>query len=488
MKRIITALVAVAIFITTAKAQLHDAQWVISSNVSVLDFRNDTLVNYPIHKWMNIFITSANICDEQGNLLYYTNGIFIADKNGDTVQNGYNISPCSYTQSWDNPGLNIYQAALFLPQPGNSRYYHLFHFSNDALGNSRPGTLYYSVIDKEANFGLGEVTRKNVVFNRGRFRGGGMTACKHANGRDYWIVIGGSDNNSFYKFLLTPDTLLGPFVQSIGPIYALPYDLGHGSFSCDGHKFATVADEGEVVVLDFDRCSGEFSNPVLIHNNVSTQPDITPISGGGGLAFSPNGRFLYVTSRLALNQYDLQAANIQDSVQIYKADSNDYAQMDIIQLAPNGKLFASCWAGGFYFFHTVERPDEKGDSCRFIDTGFVSLTINSSNLPNMINYKLGPLAGSGCDTIATVIAKGEPDNPVRVQPNPANKYFYTEMPLQGNYVFELINQAGQLIDKKETRQVDIFNTENLPNGVYYLKVSDRNNPMLISSQQVVIQH
>ncbi|MCX6199710.1 MAG: hypothetical protein NTY88_10905, partial [Bacteroidetes bacterium] len=70
------------------KAQLHDAQWVLSSNVSVLDFRNDTLVNYPINKWMNIFLTSADICDENGELLYYTNGVFIADKNGDTVQNG----------------------------------------------------------------------------------------------------------------------------------------------------------------------------------------------------------------------------------------------------------------------------------------------------------------------------------------------------------------------------------------------------------------
>ena len=476
------------LLITTTKAQLHDAQWVLSSNVSVLDFRNDTLVNYPINKWMNIFLTSANICDEQGELLYYTNGIFIADKNGDTVQNGHGLSPCSYTTTWDNNGLNIPQAALFLPKPGDSRYYYLFHFSNDTLSNSRPGTLYYSVLDKQANFGLGEVVQKNTVFCKGKFREGGMTACKHANGRDYWIILGGSNNNSFYKFLLTPDTLLGPYIQSIGPAYPLPYDLAYSCFSQDASKYATVANEGYVTVFDFDRCTGELNNPVKIFNNVSSQPTTNPITGGAGIAFSTDGRFVYVTGRLDLNQYDLWSANVQDSSRVYTADSTDLAQIHFMHLAPNGKLYASCWNGGFYYLHVVNNPDEKGDSCNFVDTAYVTLTDNSNNLPNMPNYKLGALIGSGCDTITTTQITEPEKLQARIQPNPANRYMYVEMPMQGSYIFELLNEAGQLIEQKQTRQVDIFNTENLPSGIYYLKVISGKAGTLVSSQKIVVQH
>jgi hypothetical protein len=101
----------------------------------------------------------------------------------------------------------------------------------------------------------------------------------------------------------------------------------------------------------------------------------------------------------------------------------------------------------------------------------------------MINYKLGPLLGSGCDTLNTGIIDGRATGLLpRIQPNPADKYAYVEMPMQGNFTFELINEAGQLIERKQTRQVDIFNTESLPNGIYFLKVNGAHG------QQIVVQH
>jgi hypothetical protein len=42
-------------------------------------------------------LTWANICDKNGNLLYITNGIYIADKNCDSIVNGTGINPlCDY--------------------------------------------------------------------------------------------------------------------------------------------------------------------------------------------------------------------------------------------------------------------------------------------------------------------------------------------------------------------------------------------------------
>jgi hypothetical protein len=141
MKTILSLFLAAFIYTVTC-AQQYDAQWVIGPNASVLDFRTPDTVKLDSLVYANVwfFLTSACICDESGNLLYTCYGPCVTDKNGYGLANGCGLSPCTY--STDNPaGFAIQQAALFLPKPGNSRYYYLFHFSNDTLNNQRPGTM-----------------------------------------------------------------------------------------------------------------------------------------------------------------------------------------------------------------------------------------------------------------------------------------------------------------------------------------------------------
>ena len=473
-----------------SKAQLYDAQWVLGCNpTTIMDFRNDTLKLDTLPGATPSFLTVANICDEAGNLLYYTNGIYIEDKNGDTLQNGTGINPCPYTDSWSNFGLNIPQAALFIPKPGNCRYYYLFHFSNDTLGMSRPGNLYYSLIDKDANGGLGSVVSKNnPVLKNVILRGGGMTACKHANGRDYWLIMGASDTNMFYKFLITPDSILGPYTQNIGNSFLLPYDVAYNKFSQDGSKFVATTYNALVLVLDFDRCNGLFSNPQTIYNETSTNPAQQSFTGAAGAEFSANGNFLYLTNSVNLNQFDLTASNIQDSVELYRADTSDNAQMRFLQLAPNGKIYCSTWNGGYFYLHEINYPDQLGTACGFVRAGQPTLSLSSFNLPNLINYRLGPLIGSGCDTITTGLTAQTANDPLRVQPNPANKYAYVEMGMQGNYIFHLLDATGKLISQKQTPQIDIFDTEQLPNGIYFISVKDSHSNTELANRRVVVAH
>jgi len=470
--------------------QLYDAQWALGFGESIVDFRTpDTVKIDSIKTLLGFFLTNANICDENGTLLYYTNGVNICSIS-DTLLNG-SLCNCDPSDSID--GLDLPQAALFMPQPGNTRYYYLFHFWNDTDQNTRPGTIYYSLIDKEGNGGAGSVVKKNIPILTGQMlRGGGMTACKHANGRDYWLVMGGSNNNEFYEFLVTPDSILGPYTQFIGPAFPLPYDIAYSKFSQDGSKYATGTYQSLVLIMDFDRCSGEFSNPITLFNNASND-STQPISGTGGMDFSPNGRFLYESSVLWLNQYDLWAQNIQDSVAIYVADSNDEFQLRFLQLAPNGKLYGCTWDGGLKALHVVNYPDLKGDSANFVYGGQPTYTLNSFNLPNLINYKLGALLGSGCDTIKTdttgvSITGVNGTNLPRIMPNPADKYAYVEMGMQGNYEFDLLNVAGQIVDKKQTPQVDIFDTEHLASGVYFIRVIDKATGAEIAAGKVVVAH
>jgi len=170
------------------------------------------------------------------------------------------------------------------------------------------------------------------------------------------------------------------------------------------------------------------------------------------------------------------------------ADSSDPAQIGMLQVAPNGRMYISCFAGGFYILHAIDYPNLKGDSCSYIDTAFRTLTSSSASLPNMVNYQLGPLVGSICDSIGTGISPIATTNPLRILPNPADKYLYVEMGIQGNYEFELLNESGQVLATKQTRQVDIFDTEHLSGGVYYIKVLDKLNAAEIAGKMIVIAH
>ncbi len=469
-----------------ALAQLNDAQWMLGPNTSNIDFRSAMPVNDSIANWMPTRFTNTAISNNAGEILYYTNGIYVAGKlgGGDTILNGGGLNPGAFTTQYANQGIPYPQASIFLPNPGDTqdRYYSLIHFSGD-LNNGVAYTLFRSMIDKEANFGRGEVISKNDTFYQGITRTGGMAACKHANGRDWWVVLGSRGNNLYRKFLLTANGVKDTLLQNIGPNYQGPLDQSYSRFSLDGTKYVTGAFAGLITVMNFDRCTGEFSNPIGIVNG-----DGNFSSGVSSVEFSPNGRFVYAIDRTTVKQYDLTNPNIQDSIIIYRCGCPDGAQLNMFSLAYNGKIYGSTWAGGFPSLHVINSPNEKGLACDFVYEGQPAISINSMSVSNTANPRLGPLVGSGCDTLATDIRKEtiEKKQQPRVQPNPAGKAFYIEMPAQGNYKFELLNEAGQTVAKRETRQVDIINVETLNNGIYFLNVYGKTKKL--STTKLIVQH
>jgi hypothetical protein len=86
-------------------AQQHDNIWLFgySSNPiypeyggSVLEFSEDTLDVYYEYRDLNLDVTNASICDSMGNLLFYTNGISIANAIHEIMENGDGINPGEY--------------------------------------------------------------------------------------------------------------------------------------------------------------------------------------------------------------------------------------------------------------------------------------------------------------------------------------------------------------------------------------------------------
>src|SRR5690606_28607380 len=241
-----------------------------------------------------------------GILLMSSNGVWIADATNDTMMNGDSLSPNSFTNS-EPDGLPLPNGNIFLPMPDDSNKYILFH----QTGNYNSGSLlssteiYYSIIDMSFNGGLGKVVSKNNIALNGLF-GWGLGACKHGNGRDWWIIAMSDSGNIAYKFLLTHNTVTYIGSQNL-QVPAYEGWAGQPTFSPDGNYFALTNYDissgfylQDVRFLQFDRCNGIFSNPVVVN-----LPDS---NAGFTVAFSPNSKLLYVASVWNIYQFNTDSA------------------------------------------------------------------------------------------------------------------------------------------------------------------------------------
>src|SRR6185436_7428372 len=177
----------------------------------------------------------ATICDANGNFLMSSNGVWIANANNDTMLNGKGLNPGWDVSAHPHALLEDY-GNIFLPFPGDSSKYVLIHSVKTNQFAIDPMRIYKSVIDITFDSGLGAVTQKNDTIFEDTLSWG-IAACKHANGRDWWIVTVTDGNPTIYKMLLTPTGIASITTQ---PLNFQPNTWGNAAqitFSQDGKKF-----------------------------------------------------------------------------------------------------------------------------------------------------------------------------------------------------------------------------------------------------------
>ena len=422
---------------------------------------------------MNFSITHANISDSAGNLLFYTNGYYIADANDDTMQNGAGINPSVYTSQSAMDGLTIPQSALIIPVPWSNHLYYLFHNTADGYPNNEYAYYFYvSIIDINLNNGLGAVTSKNVILLSDSMNIGKITACKHANGRDWWVVCHRVNTDTFLKFLVTPYGIYGPYQQNIGAVR--PQDVGQAKFSPDGTRYAYLFYNTGLDIFEFDRCTGIFFNPTHIS---------TPSDNGWntGMEFSPNSDVLYMMNLYETYQYDLTNANIP-STQIVVAEWDSFYSptppfstlFSQSQLAPDGKIYITT-GNSTFFMHVINNPDSLGLGCDLVQHSIPIPAFYFSTVPNHPNYFLGKIAGGPCDTVQfnpglNEINEAKPN----IFPNPTSGKFTLWFKVHDKEgLVELFDTQGKCIRNEfvsswsQYKKMDISQE---PAGIYFCRI------------------
>jgi len=482
-----------------------DYKWVMGLNL--VDIRGGDIIGFDNRRSIDTgFLAFAmgrncvNICDKYGNLLMYSNGCAIADRTHHIMENGDSINYGAY---WDKHCADKYisgypgsQNTIILPDPnnmesGNNGYY-MIHKRTEIKKNpwhlSTP-ELYYSYIDMDANTGNGKVIKKNIsIFKTKSLAIGYMTACKHANGRDWWIMQIEKDTNIYFKVLLTKDTIMVVDSQSLVGTFPEGYSRGQAVFTPDGSKWIVFNEVDKVFIYDFDRETGELSNLKRVN----------PQDSGKfvGVAVSPNSRFAYLSAKYDLYQIDLWADDIESSlVHIDKIDGfrdpTWPSTFSLAQLGPDCKIYIVN-GGTNNYLHVINKPNEKGKACDFQQHSFYLPNRNyNGSLPNFPHFRIDE--DQICDSSLTMIPRAfwvADKIDVSIYPNPVRdnmtlrfsspvtkEMSYTLYDIQGRKV-----KIGRLPMLKEEVNIDMGYKKA---GLYMLQITGDRGEILWGGKLVV---
>jgi hypothetical protein len=368
-----------------------------------------------------------------GELLFYSNGYSIWNKNNEIMVNGDGLLG-------HNSGGNC---AFGVKKPGNNSEYYLF--TSDAWAGSNG--LRYSVIDMSLDGGNGAVTsvKNEVLLSSATEK---ILAIPHSNNSDFWIIVHPWNSSVFQAYLLTSSGLSATPVESnIGSLHSGGAGLNYNAAgqivaSKQNNKIAcSIFDMGHVEIFDFNNSNGELSNEIILQD-----------SKAWGAAFSPSGDLLYVShwggpTNSEINQYDLNAGSasaISASVEVITGvtGSNANYKAGYLQIGPNDKIYIAKYLSSY--IGSIENPDEIGTACGFINNSvYLGSGVCQAGLPCLANVK------SNTVTIAAIETPSNSDS-IKVYPNPTEDSFTLKFEeFQENALVEVYSLDGRLVYSKK---------------------------------------
>jgi hypothetical protein len=438
----------------------------------------------------------SNISDTNGKIALISNGFRLYNNIGNKILNSIDLNSPNGTllqqhHSWDNWN----QMSTIIPKSGNKYYVFTSGMSDKAFTSWKWGTtqdalyfdhLCYHVVDMDANNRQGEVISKNNLLMQDAFLCYDKMACvQHGNGKDWWLVKQHKNRHKFYVFLVTADTItLADSTDYNNGVIDMTQVRGQSCFSEDGKQYAFVSEnwkqeDSNVYYYNFDRCTGKFSN-----YRQFKLPFVKNIGGNqqNGVAFSPNGNYLYVSSRKNIWQIDVTNNDNYNHVNIAGPDTLiSYFQNYLnLKLAPDGKIYVGNW-NNVRTMSYIEHPDSFGAACKFVPRGLRQNLTYLFIPPNNPKFGMGALAGSPCDTIRPPVIIPIPPAWV-LYPNPAYNTINLQIPngvVGSSIAISIYNVMGQVL---QTKTYSINNKyevsiplQNLAAGMYIIKTSYNNS-------------
>ncbi|MBI1192551.1 MAG: T9SS type A sorting domain-containing protein [Bacteroidetes bacterium] len=387
--------------VCSATAQPEHFNWVLDGDI-LIDFSTGVpdVKEEPLE--FSTIEAAASISDSLGNLLFYTNGVEVYNRLGEVISEmEIPIGDTSFYKSYS-------QGVLILPEYGQENKYRI-------VGIGR-----YAIVDMSMNGGLGGMAN---VPNWQPFDSDvpgwseRNVAVRHGNGRDWWIIQMRASFNLATEswdssFVLYLNNNNGVYVEEIFQLdlraATSASTFRQMAISPTGSSIAIVFPTS-ISIYQFDRCGGLIGSEIIY---------VDSLSNLHSCEFSPSGRYLYFNSSSAfyigdniLYQLDLEADQFGKFAlnKIYIRSNYGTFANGQLQMGPDHKIYMTvgCKILNCDIFSAlnmnlsvINYPDLPGLSCDFDTLGlYLGGRRTMLALPNTVNYALGPLEGSECDTL-----------------------------------------------------------------------------------------
>ncbi len=478
-KKAIGVIFFASLFLTIVSAQsTRESQWIIGDEEAsiILDFNKDSLELLSAESSIIMSRPAiSNICDTLGEIIMYTNGCELYNRNNELVSGGEEMTIIEEVANQCEFGYNnMLFSSLFLPAPCQEDI--VYYINPDYIIDNWldiSSKLYYTKIDVSNSSAVDILEKHQIIFSD-TLATGNVHATRHSNGRDWWICVLERQSNCYNCVLLNEQGFSSSVVTCTGYKWnnSNSSDTGSACFSKDGTTYVRFNYTEGLNIYDFDNHTG-----ILTHRERILFPD-EDFRGFSGVAISPNSRYVYAAAKFELFQFDLMANPVISSRTLI--DSLDLAVSSptlftFSKLAPDGKIYITGLRNGF--IHVINYPDLQGKSCGLSQHSLILPTVNgqqvkTGSFPNIPHFGPAP-DNSVCDSLLFTTSTKEITHKLlelRLFPNPVSEIIHFELDkpaiLKNVSIRDVMgrNVLDINIDKQDTRAIDVGN---LDNGVYY---------------------
>jgi gliding motility-associated-like protein len=273
----------------------------------------------------------ATISDVNGELLFYTNGQTVWNKEHKIMVNGTLLGGDSIAA----------QSAMIMPFSDDATMFYIF--TTEEVYGDDTHQLKYSIVDMKGDTARGEVVKKGIVLvdkSTERITTTGFT------GNDF-ILAHEFGNNNFRLYNLSGNGISGAIHSSIGERHTKEDPLnsrGYMKFSPlnTGLALLIPGTPNRVEIFDLNQQSGAISLPKIINLQESA-----PLEAYG-LEYSPNGERLYVSfvgAGSKIIQLNLGPSNNPNDAATIEASKTTIAtpgeQFGALQIGPDGVMYVA---------------------------------------------------------------------------------------------------------------------------------------------------
>ena len=318
----------------------------------------------------------SSISDKDGNLMFYTNGETVWNKNHEIMENGDGL----------NAEITNNQSSIIIPDPIDDNIY----FILTTRISEGDGGIFYSKAEFSSENPLGVITDKNIVLTTSsteRITAVYSPETNSVKAVGLGKINGFSDNPNF-------DTL---FIINVGPVtsFANSYasvvntiiidetfdsTLGPIKFSPNGQLLA-IGNPGKIHVYDVDILTNSVSFRETF--NTGGLGSLIPVEG---LEFSPDSEIIYFSGGGALKKYIINTTEAFNEA-IFIASAPDH-KFGTLQLASNSKIYMASYTDGapHYFdkLSVINTPENIDDIGLQINSITFAGSYSTKGLPNFV--------------------------------------------------------------------------------------------------------